>query len=194
MLRTLRADQLTQFPRLARSMFQDRAAQFSDRLKWEVPVGTDGFERDQYDALNPTYVIWENADGSHGGSMRFLPTMGRTMVDEHFSDLVAGCAVRRPDIWECTRFCLGGVSGNHVAPALMFGGLEFGLGMKLSHAVGVFDGRMKRVYARLGWSPKILGLSGTGRAQLCAGLWTFDESLRDALAARLGDGITAMAA
>ena len=33
--------------------------------------------------LNPLYVIWEIPDGSHGGSMRFLPTSGRTMVHEH---------------------------------------------------------------------------------------------------------------
>jgi acyl homoserine lactone synthase len=78
MLRYLYADQLDAFPKLRDSMFRDRADQFSERLGWEVSVDENGFEKDQYDALNPLYVIWEMPDGSHGGSMRFLPTTRRT--------------------------------------------------------------------------------------------------------------------
>jgi N-acyl-L-homoserine lactone synthetase len=37
-----------------------------------------GQERDRYDDLNPLYVIWQEHDGRHAGSMRFLPTTGRT--------------------------------------------------------------------------------------------------------------------
>ncbi len=83
MLRYLYADDLHRFPKLADTMFRDRAHQFRDRLNWDVTVGADGHERDAYDALNPLYVIWQGADGRHGGSMRFLPTTGRTMVEDH---------------------------------------------------------------------------------------------------------------
>ena len=111
MLRYVTAGELTQYPVLRDTMFRDRAAQFSDRLGWSVAVDAGGFERDQYDALDPLYVIWEQACGHHGGSMRFLPTMGRCMVNEHFAHLNAGAPVQHPLIWECTRFCLAPGAG-----------------------------------------------------------------------------------
>jgi len=68
MLRYIYAQDLDRFPTLAEGMFKDRADQFKTRLGWDVTVDAQGYERDEYDALNPLYVIWENADGSHGGS------------------------------------------------------------------------------------------------------------------------------
>ena len=53
MIRYLYADQLNTHPKLRDSMFRDRADQFKTRLGWEVSVDEDGFERDQYDDLNP---------------------------------------------------------------------------------------------------------------------------------------------
>jgi N-acyl-L-homoserine lactone synthetase len=186
MIRYLSAQELSRFPKLEATMFHDRAAQFVKRLGWEITVNDAGEERDQYDVLNPTYVIWENRDGSHGGSMRFLPTIGRTMVEEHFLDLTDGISFRSPDIWECTRFCLSPGAGAHVAPALMLGGLELGLGHGLTKAIGVFDARMTRIYRRLGWPPEILGTSGSGKDAISAGLWDFDRMLRPGLLKRAG--------
>ncbi|MXQ09647.1 autoinducer synthase [Alphaproteobacteria bacterium GH1-50] len=188
MLRYLYADQLAQFPRLADTMFRDRAAQFCDRLQWDVTVGADGYERDGYDALNPLYVIWENADGSHGGSMRFLPTTGPNMAEDHFLHLSDGVAIKSPLIWECTRFCLSPDAAPRVSAALMLGGMELGLGAHLSHAIGVFDARMVRIYRRLGWGPTILGTDGQGREAISVGLWAFDPALRPQLLARAGVG------
>ncbi|HHS94793.1 MAG TPA: autoinducer synthase, partial [Rhodobacterales bacterium] len=106
MLRYVYGHDLGQFPHLAHSMFTDRAAQFKTRLGWDVQVNAAGEERDQYDDLDPLYVIWQREDGLHGGSMRFLPTTGRTMVNEHFAFLNDGAPITSPLIWECTRFCL----------------------------------------------------------------------------------------
>ena len=53
MLRVLDAATLEDHPKLATTMFQDRAQQFSARLGWEVTVSQDGQERDEYDELNP---------------------------------------------------------------------------------------------------------------------------------------------
>lgn len=100
MIRYLYGDQLAKHPLLARAMFEDRADQFKTRLGWEVTVNADGQERDEYDDLNPLYVIWETATGVHGGSMRFLPTTGRTMVNDHFLDLTDGVPIQSPFIWE----------------------------------------------------------------------------------------------
>lgn len=186
MIRYLFGDGLHRYPRLRNSMFIDRAAQFHQRLGWKIAVDAKGHERDQYDGLNPLYVIWERSDGTHGGSLRYLPTTGRTMLAEHFATLAPAGPPHDPRIWECTRFCLSPGAAPRVAAALMLGGVEVGLNLDLTHAVGVFDARMLRVYRRLGWLPAVLGRDGTGRDAICAGLWRFDPTVRAGLLARAG--------
>ena len=84
MIRFIYAEQLSRSPVLSETMFRDRAIQFKHRLKWEIQVDQNGWELDEYDALNPLYIIWEDANGRHGGSLRIMPTVGRTMTNEHF--------------------------------------------------------------------------------------------------------------
>jgi acyl homoserine lactone synthase len=62
--------------------------------------------------------------------------------------------------------------------------LRFGL----SHAVGVFDARMVRVYRALGWSPAVMGTEG----DVSVGLWAFEAEPRPALLRKAG--VTAEAA
>ncbi|MCX8224634.1 MAG: autoinducer synthase [Sulfitobacter sp.] len=185
MLRYIYGDELIDYPKLRDSMFRDRASQFKDRLNWDVCVDPDGFEKDEYDALNPLYVIWELPDGMHGGSMRFLPTTGRTMVNEHFADLLEG-PICSPLIWECTRFCLNRDASAHAAAALMLGGGEIMQGFGIAHFAGVFDARMVRIYRMTGSSPEILGSSGEGKAKISVGLWSFEEAAQARVAERAG--------
>lgn len=186
MLRYVYADQINEFPRLKKAMFQDRAAQFHQRLGWEVQVNDEGDERDAYDGLNPMYIIWEQPDGSHGGSLRLLPTTGQTMLSDHFLDLTDGVRIESPLVWECTRFCLSPGAPAHISAALMLGVLEVGLGAYLTHIAGVFDARMIRIYRRVGWGPTVMGTSGTGRDAISAGLWPCEKSFRARLLARAG--------
>lgn len=186
MLRYIYGEDLHAYPKLRDTMFTDRADQFKSRLNWDVKVDDAGFERDEYDSHNPLYLIWERADGSHGGSMRFLPTTGATMINDHFVDLTDGVEIRHPLIWECTRFCLAQDAESRIAAALMLGGMEVGLGFHLTDAVGVFDARMVRIYRRLGWQPTILGTSGQGREAISVGLWNYDRALRPLLLKRAG--------
>lgn len=186
MLRYIYGHDLAAEPALRESMFRDRADQFHTRLGWEVSIDANGLEHDQYDPLDPLYVIWQMPDGRHGGSMRFLPTTGRTMLNEHFGHLLDGGPLRHPRIWECTRFCLARGAGPEVSAALMLGGAEVGLGFGLEHSVGVFDARMTRIYRRLGWPPLVLGQAGEGREAVSAGLWAFSEARANALAERAG--------
>jgi acyl homoserine lactone synthase len=186
MLRYLYADQLAQHPRLADSMFTDRADQFKERLGWEVSVDENGHERDQYDDLNPLYVIWENGDGSHGGSMRFLPTTGPVMVNDFFGHLTGGGPITSPVIWECTRFCLSRDADSKVAAALMLGGGEIMQGFGVEHFVGVFDARMVRIYRMIGSSPDVLGSEGNGLEAISVGLWAFTPEAQGKVAARAG--------
>ena len=173
MLRYIYGNDLSQFPVLQDTMHRDRATQFSERLKWAVHVDDNGWERDEYDAMNPLYVIWENADGTHGGSMRFLPTSEQTMVNDHFSDLLKGEKIESPFIWECTRFVLGAQATPRVAAAMMLAGGELMRAFSLTHLLGVFDPRMVRIYSMIGASPEVLGSSGEGRDKISVGLWAY---------------------
>lgn len=173
MLRYIYGADLHLYPTLRDTMHRDRAAQFRDRMKWDVQVDADGFERDEYDAINPLYVIWQQADGTHGGSMRFLPTSGRTMVQDHFPQLLQGADIASDQIWECTRFCIAKGAGAHVAAALMLAGGELMRAFDLTHLLGVFDARMVRIYNMIGAAPVVLGSMGAGRDKISVGLWAF---------------------
>lgn len=183
MLRFLYADQLADHPKLAQAMFQDRAYQFKERLNWDVTVDDAGLERDEYDALNPLYIIWEAVEGGHGGSLRLLPTTGPVMVNDHFSHLTTGPIVS-PHIWECTRFCLSKDANPRVAAALMLGGGAVMQNFEVDHFVGVFDTRMVRIYQRTGSAPTVIGSAGEGRSKIQVGLWSFDKQDQRKLATR----------
>lgn len=189
MIKYLYADSIHLFPKLAESMFRDRAVQFRDRLAWDVTVDASGHERDRYDAMNPLHVIAANPDGSHAGSMRFLPTTAETMVNDHFLHLTDNVRISSPLIWECTRFCLSPRfpdRTNEISAALMMAGCEMGLRFGLQHAVGVFDARMTRIYRRLGWAPDILGTSDNGLESISVGLWAFSPQALETVARKAG--------
>ncbi|KPN63578.1 N-acyl-L-homoserine lactone synthetase [Aliiroseovarius crassostreae] len=186
MLRYIYANDLSRFPLLRDTMFRDRAEQFSKRLGWDVAVNASGEERDQYDELNPLYVIWEMADGRHGGSMRFMPTVGRTMVNEHFSHLTGGVTVESPLIWECTRFCLSPKADRRASAALALGAGELMSAFQLKHYIGVFDPRMQRIYRLMGLEPEVIGSAGEGRDEIGVGLWSMDETAFEPTLKRVG--------
>ncbi|TKZ22454.1 autoinducer synthase [Shimia litoralis] len=186
MLRYIYGNDLHNYPKLERTMFLDRADQFKTRLGWDVHVDENGEERDEYDALNPLYVIWEKPDGTHGGSMRLLPTTGPCMVNDHFLNLTDGVRISSHLIWECTRFCLSRDTEPRTAAALMLAGGEVMCGFGVKHYVGVFDARMVRIYRMIGSSPEVLGSEGTGRNKISVGLWEFTQEARAAVAERAG--------
>lgn len=186
MLRYIYGNKLNHYPKLRDTMFKDRAEQFSSRLGWEVTVNNFGEERDQYDLLNPLYVIWELEDGSHGGSMRFLPTVGRTMINEHFSDLTDGVKIESPFIWECTRFCISPRADRRAAAALVLGAGELMDNFKLSHFCGVFDPRMERIYRLYHVQPDVIGTSGDGPDRIGVGLWEMKPEAWAPTLSRLG--------
>lgn len=188
MLRYIYAEELNDYPKLRDTMFRDRATQFKERLKWDVNVNVQGYERDEYDALNPLYVVWIMPDGSHGGSMRVLPTTGRVMVNENFSDVI-GHEIQSEHIWETTRFCLSPElteKSVHVSAALMLAGCQIGISQGLESMIAIFDPRMVRVYRRLGWPPQILGTVGEGRDKICAGAWRLDQQTLERMAQQAG--------
>lgn len=186
MLRYLAADALGDHPVLARGMFRDRAAQFAERLGWEVAVDSEGAERDAYDELNPLYVIWQRPDGGHGGSMRFLPTTGPTMLRDHFAHLTGGAPIRDPRIWECTRFCVSPRADRKAGAALVLAGGEIMRNFDLTYFCGVFDVRMQRIYRLYKVAPVVLGSEGEGAAKISLGLWDTKPAAWLPILTRLG--------
>jgi acyl homoserine lactone synthase len=186
MLSYLYADELDQHPTLRDTMFRDRALQFKTRLNWDVTVDENGFERDEYDDLNPLYVIWQKSDGSHNASIRLLPTTGRCMVNEHFLHLNDGHSISSPLIWEATRFCQSPTATVRATSAMMLAAGEAMVGFGVEHCVAVFDARTFRAYRMLASEATILGAQGEGREQISVGIWSFDDAMREKVCNRAG--------
>jgi len=180
MIKYIYADQLANFPKLKDSMFKDRAEQFGVRHGWNVKVDENGYEIDGYDSLNPLYAIWEAPDGSHGGSIRVLPTVGQTMVNDHFQHL-SGLRIVSPVIWECTRFCISPrltEGQSEVAAALILAGCELGLRFGLESSVGVVYSHTLPIYRRIGWIPEVIGTDGEGREEIAVCLWPINAEVK----------------
>lgn len=182
MIRFLYGTQLADHASLADAMFRDRAAQFRDRLGWDVQVDALGWETDAYDRLDPLYVIAVDGQGGHAGSMRLMPTTGPHMLADHFADLVAGPAPRGPALWEVTRFCLAPDAAAGTAPLLALGLSTAALALEVDRIIGLFEAPMLRVYRRLGWRPQVIGRGAVGMV----GTWDVSARVQDRLTAACG--------
>ena len=63
---------------LVDEMHKLRARVFAGRLGWQVKIEY-GRERDEYDALNPTYILALTNHGGVAGCARLIPNTGPTM-------------------------------------------------------------------------------------------------------------------
>jgi len=150
---------------LMMGMHRLRGRVFKDRLDWDVSV-CDGFEIDQYDTFQPTYILTlEQSDVV--GSVRLLPTTGRNMLADTFPVLLDGSpAPSATRIWESSRFCIDTKSaaataenGLRQATFLLFAAMiEWGQQHNLQAIATVTDLRMERILRRAGWHLDRLGL------------------------------------
>lgn len=190
MLHYIYASDIDTVPKLRDGMFRDRAAQFGHRLGWdEVSVDEKGLERDGYDALNPLYIIWELPDGSHGGSMRMMPTVGQTMINDHFTSLTDGVRIESPLIWECTRFCISPKADRRATAALVVAAGELMDSFALEHFVGVFFDKMERVFALSHIDADILGVADEADVagdKIAVGTWEITPDCMRRNLARIG--------
>lgn len=150
------------YSRLLDEMFALRARVFGKRLGWEVEI-IDGKEIDQFDALDPAYVIGLNDDGRVVSCVRALQTTGPHMLSDVFADLLDGePPLRSATLWESTRFCVDteilerGNSRNSVSYAtceLMAASLEYARDSGIADIVTVIDPVMNRVLKRSDCAP-----------------------------------------
>ncbi len=183
MIRFIYGEDLRRAPKLADSMFRDRAQQFAQRRAWDLRVDAEGRERDEYDAVNPLYCIYELPDGTHGGSGRLAPTTAGCMINDHFRDILGG-DILSPLIWESTRFVVspridGGVqAARRISTALMLAGIEVGLRYGLTHYLGCYDPPMQRIWRNAGWPAEDMAARGEGRDRIIVGVWEISERVR----------------
>ena len=146
-------------------MHRLRKRVFNERLDWDVQV-TGDMEIDEFDALQPIYLLQRASNGSVQGCVRLLPSVGPTMLSETFPTLLAGqSAPSRCSIWESSRFALDVAAdapkGKHAIACatyeLFAGMIEFGLSRQLTDIVTVTDARMERILRRSGWPLRRLG-------------------------------------
>ena len=71
------------------NMFQLRDLVFNQRLGWEVK-SRNGRERDDFDDLDPTYMVSVDRPNKVEGCWRLLPTLGPYMLQKTFPELLIG--------------------------------------------------------------------------------------------------------
>jgi N-acyl-L-homoserine lactone synthetase len=150
---------------LLRQMHSLRAAVFGERLEWDVSI-TDAGERDEYDNVDPTYILAVTDSQKVVGCARLLPTLGPTMLEQTFPQLLAsGSLDASPGVVESSRFCVdttlaAGRGGGqlHLATLMMFAGIiEWSMANGYEEIVTATDLRFERILNRAGWPMKRIG-------------------------------------
>jgi len=150
------------FSEVLDEMFELRARVFGGRLGWDVNI-TDGKEIDDFDHLDPAYVIGLDDGGNVVAAVRALQTTGPHMLSDVFSAILCGEApLRSATMWESTRFCVDtqrltrGKEKNSVSYAtceLMIGSLEYARSAGIQDIITVIDPVMDRVLKRSNCAP-----------------------------------------
>ena len=157
MILTIDALNMHRFPTVLEDMFQLRARVFAGRLGWEVNI-IDGKEVDQFDHMNPSYIVGLDDEMNVISCARVLQTTGPHMLADVFDAILGGEApLRSPNIWESTRFCVDTArlkqpdSTTSVSKAtceLMVGILEYSKAAGITDIITVIDPVMDRVLKR----------------------------------------------
>ncbi|MGM4985806.1 MULTISPECIES: acyl-homoserine-lactone synthase [Rhizobium] len=157
-------DRFVEHQILLKQMYRLRADIFGGRLEWDVTI-VDGDERDQYDDLDPTYIL-AISGGNVVGCARLLPAVGPTMLELTFPQLLAeGSLNATSAMIESSRFCVdttlpAGRGGGqlHLATLTMFAGIiEWSMANGYDKIATATDLRFERILNRAGWPMARLG-------------------------------------
>ena len=158
-------DRYVDHQNLLKQMHQLRADVFDGRLGWNVTI-IDGGERDQYDDLNPIYILAVSGGNKVVGCARLLPAVGPTMLELTFPQLLRDGSLNPTSaIIESSRFCVdttlpAGRGGGqlHIATLTMFAGIiEWSMANGYDKIVTATDLRFERILNRAGWPMARLG-------------------------------------
>jgi acyl homoserine lactone synthase len=93
-------------PSILLDMFAFRHQVFYRKLGWEVQTRYE-LEYDEFDDMDPVYMVAEDDAGTIEGCWRLLPTTGPYMLKDTFAQLLAGEQAPSDDhVWELSRFAV----------------------------------------------------------------------------------------
>ena len=106
MIDVVSRSELNRDPSTLEAVFRLRYRVFHERLGWQVSTHAE-MEHDDFDELDPLYLLAYDQDGGLVGTWRMLPTVGPCMLRDVFPQLLdGGPAPAHPDIWEGSRFAV----------------------------------------------------------------------------------------
>jgi acyl homoserine lactone synthase len=149
---------------LLQKMFALRARVFQGRLNWDVTV-VAGEERDEFDELDPHYLLAVGARDDVLGTARLLPAMGPTMLERKFPALLPeGKLAPHSRMVESSRFCVDTFSPSrsrgllHEATLSLLAAIsEWSIKHGYDEIVTATDLRFERLLRHAGWPMKRLG-------------------------------------
>ncbi|SCY85003.1 acyl-homoserine-lactone synthase TraI [Rhizobium sp. NFACC06-2] len=159
-------DRYVEHQNLLKQMHQLRVNVFGGQLEWDVTI-MDGGERDQYDDLNPTYILATFGGNKVVGCARLLAVQGPIMLERTFPQLLRhGSLLASSRMVESSRFCVDatlpvGKEGGqlHLTTLTMFAGIiEWSMANGYDRIVAATDLRFERVLNRAGWPMARLGV------------------------------------
>lgn len=143
-------------PHALHGMFRLRDRVFHGRLGWDVS-SRSGLERDDYDDLDPTYLIARGPGRSVTGCMRLLPTTGRYMLRDTFPQLLRGDdPPADARLWDVSRFAvappdaLRSSASGEVTLALVRAAIDHALEEGIDAYVAVVSVGLERIFKRIG--------------------------------------------
>jgi N-acyl-L-homoserine lactone synthetase len=165
MIRLIPGSQRAQFPREIAQMHEIRKRTFHDRLNWQVRT-LRSWEIDEFDALDPLYLVSIGPAGVVRGSLRLLPTTGPNMLADVFPQLLPdGMRIESATIWESSRFSVDQEVAsersenllNRTTGELLIGIVEVGLLAGLTEVVSVYDAMFARILKRANCTAELIG-------------------------------------
>lgn len=186
------ANGMKQNKRLYKNMFRFRHKIFFEKLGWQVN-SDEGCEHDNYDKLNPIYIVAKDENDNVEGCWRFLPTTGPYMLKDTFPQLLKGePAPVDEKILEISRFAVcpsnsqsaKQASNNPITIAILRAGYEYAIVNGYNKFVAVTSVAMERLLKKMGLTmtrfgdkkaTKVGGVSSVGT------LIDIDENFRKAV-------------
>lgn len=197
MIVSLQAFEHGKYSAVMLQMFQARKKIFFDRLQWDVSVQGE-CERDQYDDMDPVYLVWcDQGLSRHYGSIRLMPTTGPTLLHDVFGSTFPDAAcLASPGIWEGTRMCLDEealaadfprIPAGRAFSLMLVALCEFALGHGVHTLVSNYEPHVKRLYTRAGARVQELGRAESfGPSPVCCGAFAVSLDVLSSMRAKLG--------
>ncbi|PCJ20807.1 MAG: autoinducer synthesis protein [Gammaproteobacteria bacterium] len=139
-------------------MYHLRGKVFKERLNWDVQT-QNGLEIDEFDQLNPIYLLSKNYRNDVEGCLRLIPTSGPYMLEKVFPQLLRGETIpKNKDIWEMSR-CAVELSSSHptvqgnmndVTVGIIRNAYEFAVLHDIEQYVAVVSVAFERLLKQLG--------------------------------------------